>query len=131
MASENPNNVVALPDGTRHLPLRLASCPAGSGADSRRDKGTFQDRYGTPKALARGSTFDVAMLKSRSGEQRARRKNITGEASRPLMAMDTSPADVVHIAQGGPEPSNQHEVLSHVLRNELHDALRLMKHRER
>ena len=147
MASEDPNNVVALPDGARPLPLRLASCPAGSGADSlRQDRGTSRDPFGTPKALARSSLFAAAMFRSRSGEARARRKRITGEAGRralplggnpveaeglPLIVMDISRADVVPTAHGGPEPNNRQAVLNDVLRSELHAALRLMEHRER
>jgi hypothetical protein len=147
MASEDPNNVVVLPGRARPLPLRLASCPAGSGADSlRQDRGTSRDPYRMTKALARSSPFAAAMLRSRRGEARARRKRITGEAGRraspllgnpietegpSLIVMDISRADVVPIARGGPEPNKRHEIISDVLLGDFHAAVRLMEHRER
>ncbi len=130
MAYKDPNNGVALPDGARSPPLRLALCPADSGADSRRDRGTSQDPYQTPKALARSAQLTAAMVGSRSGEVRARRKRIAGGAGRPIVVMDVSRADVVPIGQGGPEPSNRHEVLNDFLHSELYDGLRLVEHGE-
>ncbi len=99
---------------------------------------------GTPKALAQRASMAVAIIRSRSGENRGRLEHVSGGAARRALPMleDTADAEAhpivaveetlaEHAARQRSEANNQREILVDILHNELRAAMSLMEHRER
>ena len=148
MASNDLNSALAPRSGARGQSQRSAHRPDDSGADRQHPgRNAAQGADAAPRAPAR-RTHSAAMLRSRSGEGRARLGEIidAGEVRRALPMLDDSVEDadlavvstdpavevlVVRHAGRRQDPSGQNDILVNILRSELQAAFGLMEHRER
>ena len=137
MASNDLNNTLVPRSGARGQKQPSAQCPDSSGADRRHQECSASQGAGS-----------AAMLRSRSGEGRARRGETIdpGEVRRALPVLDDSVDDadlavvstdpavqVLVVRQAGLrlDPSGQNDIMVNILRSELQAAFGLMEHRER